>query len=60
MPVPGVGREVTVPRISVVMICAYTEKRSDQGLAAVDSMRGQRLAYEELVVLDHHQNLRTS
>jgi hypothetical protein len=42
------------------MICAYTEKRSDQGLAAVDSMRGQRLAYEELVVLDHHQNLRTS
>ena len=51
--------EVTVPHISVV-ICAYTEKRWDQVLAAVDSIRGQSLACEELVVVvDHNQDLRT-
>lgn len=49
---------MTVPRISVV-ICAYTQKRWDQVLAAVDSIRGQSLACEELVVVvDHNQALR--
>jgi glycosyltransferase involved in cell wall biosynthesis len=51
--------EVSAPRISVV-ICAYTEKRWTQILAAVDSIRGQSLACEELVlVVDHNQDLAT-
>lgn len=57
-PVPGLGVEVTVPRISVV-ICAYTEERWEQILAAVDSIRGQSLASEEIiVVVDHNEDLR--
>jgi glycosyltransferase involved in cell wall biosynthesis len=51
--------EVTVPRISVV-ICAYTEQRWDQILAAVDSVRGQSLTCGEIiVVVDHNPDLLT-
>ncbi len=42
------------------MICAYTEERWDQILAAVDSIRGQSLASEEImVVVDHNEDLST-
>ncbi|MEU5103564.1 glycosyltransferase family 2 protein [Streptomyces sp. NPDC021354] len=45
------------PRMSVV-ICAYTEDRWDDILAAVDSVRGQSLpAHETLLVVDHNPAL---
>lgn len=50
---------MTVPRISIV-ICAYTEQRWSQVLAAVDSIRGQSLAcHEIIIVVDHNRNLLT-
>jgi glycosyltransferase involved in cell wall biosynthesis len=44
-------------KISVI-ICAYTEDRWDDVLAAVDSVRSQRLAaHEVIVVIDHNPAL---
>ncbi|MES4906987.1 MULTISPECIES: glycosyltransferase family 2 protein [unclassified Streptomyces] len=41
-----------------VVICAYTEERWDDILAAVDSVRGQSLpAHETLLVVDHNPAL---
>lgn len=41
-----------------VVICAYTEERWDQVLAAVDSIRTQSLGcYETVVVVDHNPDL---
>jgi glucosyl-dolichyl phosphate glucuronosyltransferase len=49
---------VTSPRISVI-ICAYTEKRWDQTLAAVESVRLQsRESLEIILVVDHNRALR--
>jgi glucosyl-dolichyl phosphate glucuronosyltransferase len=49
---------VTPPRISVI-ICAYTEKRWDQTLAAVESVRLQsRESLEIILVVDHNRALR--
>lgn len=48
---------MTGSRISVV-ICAYTEERWDQVLRAVDSIRAQSLAYEEIIlIVDHNRAL---
>jgi glucosyl-dolichyl phosphate glucuronosyltransferase len=48
---------VTGSRISVV-ICAYTEERWDQVLRAVDSIRVQSLACEEIIlIVDHNRAL---
>ena len=46
---------MTSPRISVV-ICAYTEKRWDQTLSAVESVRRQsRESLEIILVVDHNR-----
>ncbi|EST20623.1 glycosyltransferase family 2 protein, partial [Streptomyces niveus] len=42
-----------------VVVCAYTEERWDDILAAVDSVRGQSMpATETLLVVDHNEALR--
>ncbi len=49
---------MTSPRMSVI-ICAYTEKRWDQTLAAVESVRLQsRESLEIILVVDHNRALR--
>ncbi len=54
----GWAADMTASRISVV-ICAYTERRWNQILAAVDSVRTQSTACHELtVVVDHNEDLR--
>ena len=47
------------PQLSVsVVICAYTERRGDQLLAAVESVRRQRRqAQEVMLVIDHNERL---
>lgn len=48
---------MSVPSVSVV-ICAYTDERWDDVLAAVASVRGQRLAaHEVILVVDHNPAL---
>ncbi|MBR7677914.1 glycosyltransferase family 2 protein, partial [Streptomyces daliensis] len=52
------GADARGPRLSVV-ICAYTEDRWADILAAVDSVRAQSLAaWETLLVVDHNPLLR--
>lgn len=53
-----IGRDGTPgPSVSVV-VCAYTERRWDDVLAAVESVRRQRLAPAEIiVVVDHNPGL---
>lgn len=42
-----------------VVVCAYTEERWEDILAAVDSVRGQSMpATETLLVVDHNEALR--
>ena len=53
----GVGRQNPATSVSVV-ICAYTEKRWDETLAAVDSVRRQSYpAAETILVVDHNPAL---
>jgi GT2 family glycosyltransferase len=52
------GEPRAVPSVSVV-ICAYTEERWDDVLAAVRSVEAQRVAPHEIVlVVDHNRTLR--
>ncbi len=53
-----VGEPSGLPTVSVV-ICAYTEERWDDVLAAVRSVEAQRVAPHEIVlVVDHNRTLR--
>ncbi len=55
--VPG-WRASGVPGSVSVVICVYTERRWDDILAAVESVRGQSLpAHEVIVVVDHNPAL---
>jgi GT2 family glycosyltransferase len=56
-PAPSRGREPMSPEISAI-ICAYTDDRWDDVLAAVASVRAQRLQpFEIIVVVDHNPYL---
>jgi len=55
--VPALQPDGTALRISVV-ICVFTEKRWDDILAAVGSVRAQRhVPYEIIISVDHNQDL---
>lgn len=56
-PAPGAGSGVPTP-IASVIICAYTERRWDQIVAALDSVRAQtRGATHCVLVVDHNDTL---
>jgi glucosyl-dolichyl phosphate glucuronosyltransferase len=62
VPTPdGRPAQVAVPRTISVVICAHTQKRWHETLAAVESVRTQSFPRKEIiVVVDHNPDLRTS